>query len=314
MTVPSEHHEVDADGNSRRPLAAYATLVRLPNLFTAPPDVLLGVALVVAAGHAVSVGTVAGLAAASVLLYGAGTTLNDYFDAPEDARERRERPIPSGDVSRPAAVVFGGSLLAGGVAVAAVAGGATAGLVAGGVALAVLLYDGAFKGSTLGFLTMGACRGLNVLLGTTAAVRPTELPSWTLAVPAIVLLYIAGVTSMAESETGDADRGAVSTGVAGVAVAVLGLVGLLFLRSPPLVDVALSGALLVGFVAWTGRALRAAYADPSPGTIGPAVGTCVLGLVVLDAAFAAIAGSAWALAVLAFLVPAVVLSGVFDVT
>ena len=314
MTVPSEHHEVDADGAGRRPLAAYATLVRLPNLFTAPPDVLLGVALVVAAGHVVSVGTVAGLMAASVLLYGAGTTLNDYFDAPEDARERRERPIPSGDVSRPAALAFGGVLLVVGVAAAVIAGGANAGLVASGIALAVLLYDGAFKGSTLGFLTMGGCRGLNVLLGTTAALRPTALPPWTLAVPAVVLLYIAGVTSMAESETGDVDRGAVSTGVAGVVVAALGLVGLLVLRSPPLVDAALAGALLACFLVWTGGALRAAYADPAPGTIGPAVGTCVLGLVVLDAAFAAIAGSAWALAVLAFLVPAVGLSGVFDVT
>lgn len=65
---------------SRGPLATLATLVRLPNLFTAPPDVVLGAALVAAAGHAVSPGPVAGLAVASVLLYAAGTTLNDFFE------------------------------------------------------------------------------------------------------------------------------------------------------------------------------------------------------------------------------------------
>ncbi len=44
------------------------------------------------------------------------------------------------------------------------------------------------------------------------------------------------------------------------------------------------------------------------------MGACVLGLVVLDAAFAAAVGPAWALATVAFLVPAVGLSRAFDVT
>jgi len=57
-----------------------------------------------------------------------------------------------------------------------------------------------------------------------------------------------------------------------------------------------------------------AYADPAPDVVGPAVGACVLGLTVLDAAFAAIVGPGWAVAILAFLAPAVGLSKVFDVT
>lgn len=72
--------------------------------------------------------------------------------------------------------------------------------------------------------------------------------------------------------------------------------------------------LATGFLLWTGTALREAYAEPVPETVGPAVGTCVLGLVMLDAAFAAATGVLWALAAVAFLLPAAGLSRAFDVT
>lgn len=299
----------------RRSLATFAALVRLPNLFTSPPDVLLGAALVAAAGHAVPIGPVTGVAGASVLLYAAGTTLNDYFDADEDARARPERPIPSGQVSRRGALALGLALTIGGVAVALVAGGAVAGAVAGALALSILLYDGAFKGSAVGFLFMGGARGLNVLLGTAAAgIAPTALPPHVLAVPAIVLLYIAGVTYMAEGETGEAERGPVLVAAGGAAVATLGAVGLLFVHGPSPLETVLVAVLLAGFLAWTGRPLRTAYADPTPGTVGPAVGACVLGLIILDAAFAATVGVTWAFAALGFLVPSAGLARVFDVT
>jgi 4-hydroxybenzoate polyprenyltransferase len=299
----------------RHPVVAYAALVRLPNLFTAPPDVVLGAALASVAVDSVSTVGVAGLALASVLLYAAGTTLNDYADAEEDARERPERPIPSGDISRRVALFVGVVLLTTGVEVAIVAGGAAGGATAGALALAVLLYDGVFKGSAVGFLFMGASRGLNVLLGVAAAgVAPTELPAWILAIPALVGIYIAAVTYMAEGETGADGRGPVLAAIGGATIATLGVVALLAARRPPPVAAAVAVVLLVAFLVWIGRPLRAAYADPTPEVIGPAVGACVLGLTPLDAAVAAVAGPAWALATVAFVVPAAGLSRVFDVT
>lgn len=296
----------------RASIAAYARLVRVPNLFTAPPDVILGAAVVAGLGHAVRVEAVAGLAVASALLYAAGTTLNDYFDAAEDARDRPERPIPSGEVPHTSALLLGVAALAGGVVVAALVGGAAAGAVAGALAVLVSLYD--VSRSRAGILFMGASRGTNVLLGTAAAVSPTALPADALSVPALVALYVVGVTYMAESETGTGDPAAVSAAVAGAAVAAAGVVGTLVVRSPPLLDVAVAALLLAGFGAWTGRALRAAYSRPSPETIGPAVGACVLGLIPLNAAFAAASGVGWALAAAACLVPASGLAGAFDVT
>lgn len=297
-------------------LGAYAELVRLPNLFTAPPDIVLGAAIVAGLGHAVSAPALVGLAFASMLLYAAGTTLNDYFDAEEDARERPERPIPSGAVPRRRALAFGLALLVGGVLIALAVAGPVAGAVAAAIAALVVLYDGVFKGSAVGFLFMGGSRGLNVLLGTTVAVAPTALvdSGWALSVPIVITLYIAGVTYMAESETGESDPTSVTVAIAGTALAALAAAAVLAVRNPSIVDAVVGAVFLLAFIAWVGRALRGAYADPTPKTIGPAIGVCILGLTVLNAAFAATTGAGWALVTAAFLVPAVALSEFFDVS
>jgi len=66
-------------------------LVRAPAALSVPGDVLAG---------ATAAGTLgprtAALAAASVCLYWAGMAANDWADRELDARERPERPIPSG--------------------------------------------------------------------------------------------------------------------------------------------------------------------------------------------------------------------------
>jgi 4-hydroxybenzoate polyprenyltransferase len=304
------------EAESRGKLAAYAALVRVPNLFSAPPDVLLGGALVAATGTTVSIPALARLAVASMLLYAGGTTLNDYFDAAIDARERPERPIPSGAIPRRTAGALGTALLIGGVLVALVAAGPRAGLFAAALAAVIALYDGVLKGGPTGFLAMGSARGLDVLLGTAAGVTAATavLPAWALAIPVVIALYIAAVTYMADNEATTTERGAVAAAAAGVLLAVLGVLAAVVTARPSIIRIAFAVGLTGGFLVWTGRALGPAYATPRPDTVGPAVGTCILALVVLDAAFAALAGVEWALAVLVFLVPAVGLSRLFDVS
>lgn len=299
----------------RDSFAAYAALVRVPNLFTAPPDVVLGAALAAVAGYAVAPVSILGLAVASAFLYAAGTTLNDYFDAPRDAKQRPERPIPSGAVSRRAALGLGAALLAAGVVSGFVAAGAAGATIAALLALAIVLYDGPLKGGPVGFVAMGTTRTLNVALGVTAAaIAPTALPPALLAVPVVVGAYIAAVTAMAAGETVGDNRETVGIAAVGTVIAGVVPVALLTVVRPPLLDAVLALLLAGAFLAWTGSALRRAYADPVPETVGPAVGQCVLGLVILDAAFAAVAGIGWGLVALSFLVPAVGLSRAFDVT
>ena len=308
----SATESTDSVAHPRRAAVELATLVRLPNLFTAPPDVVAGAALAAATGAVVAPTTVAGLCVASLLLYAAGTTLNDVADVAEDSRDRPGRPIPSGAIDRRRAAALGVGFLVTGVAVASVAGGVVSGLTAAALAVSVTLYDFVLKGGPAGPLAMGTARGLNVTLGLSiAGVLP--LDTLVLAVPVAVGGYVAALTWMAEGETRDSDRTAVVVTAAATLLAggvVTGVVGSLAGGR----DLLLAALVAVVFVAWVGRALVPAYADPAPGTVGPAVGTAVLGIVLLDAAAAAVAGPLGALVTAAFVVPSVGLARRFDVT
>src|SRR5262245_29074995 len=83
---------------------AYAQLIRLPNVFTAAADIVLGaVAGVEFAGGALPQWWQAKLGlllAASACLYSGGMVWNDFFDLKQDKRERPFRPIPSGRIRR----------------------------------------------------------------------------------------------------------------------------------------------------------------------------------------------------------------------
>lgn len=305
------------DSTLRDSLAAYAALVRVPNLFTAPPDVLAGAALAVAATPAATArpARLAGLAVASVLLYAAGTTLNDCFDAPEDARERPERPIPSGAVARDSALALGIGLLLGGIVVAALVAGWRAGVVAAALAAMIVLYDGLLKDTAAGFLAMGTTRGLNVTLGLVGAgVALASLPTWALGVPVIVTAYVAGVTFMASRETEGGNRGAVAVAAVGMLFAGVTATVVARLAAADQSQVLVTFVFAAGFLLWSGRPLGRALGDPTPETVGPAVGRCVLGLVLLDAAFAASAGVRWSLVVAVFFPVALVAARTFDVS
>jgi 4-hydroxybenzoate polyprenyltransferase len=171
-------------------------LIRPPNLFTVPGDVLAGAAL--AGFEASRLPQVLMTVAVSLLLYVSGLILNDYADRGRDARERPQRPIPSGRVDARSA--GGVALLL--LAVAIVLGwlvGPRVMITATLVAALVLAYNGpARRVPWLGFAVMGLCRGGNVYLGAAAVDRLAALPVAVGAVTAAA--YIAGVTTLAYTE------------------------------------------------------------------------------------------------------------------
>src|SRR2546426_274363 len=116
----------------KRVLTSLFELVRLPNIFTAPPDVAMGLAV---SGAALT-SSAATLLLASACAYAGGMALNDACDATLDARERPERPIPSGRITRAGAFTVAGILLALSLVRAAAIGFAS--LLAIAVALFVL--------------------------------------------------------------------------------------------------------------------------------------------------------------------------------
>ena len=101
------------------------------------------------------------------LFYVAGMYLNDAFDAEIDARERPERPIPSGQVSAETVFAAGFGMMALGLALLAWTGYGTAdgtglGPLFGGLGLgaAIVLYNRRHKGNPLSPVLMGLCRVL----------------------------------------------------------------------------------------------------------------------------------------------------------
>src|SRR5262245_21014757 len=120
----------------------FLQLLRLPNVFTAMADILLGFLLT--HRRLEPWPQFALVLAASSCLYLAGMALNDYFDREQDARERPFRPIPSGRVAARTALFIGAGLLGSGVAMgwiaAGVSGGIRPGIVATLLAGAVWLY------------------------------------------------------------------------------------------------------------------------------------------------------------------------------
>ncbi|MEV3972290.1 SCO3242 family prenyltransferase [Streptomyces sp. NPDC050698] len=147
----------------RQHAAAVAELVRAPAALTVPGDVLAGA---LGAGRPAGGRTLL-LAASSVSLYWAGMALNDWADREEDARERPERPVPSGRISAGAALGIAGGLTAAGLALGALAGGRRV-LLRRTLPLAatVWAYDLGLKHTPLGPVAMAAARALDVLHGT----------------------------------------------------------------------------------------------------------------------------------------------------
>lgn len=288
-----------------RILWPHLQLMRPANVVTATADVLAGFA----AAGLTNPAALPWLLLSTVGLYGGGVVLNDVFDAKLDAVERPERPIPSGRVSRRAAAALGAGLLAIGIGAAFLASLSSGGLAVL-IAACVLLYDGWGKHRPIfGPVNMGACRGLNLMLGVSAA--PWMLRErWYLAL--IPVAYIAAITAVSRGEVHGGSR---RTGLLALGLLLAVLAGLLGLtRSPAF---ALLPVLpFLALLAW--RVLPPfwrAYREPRAECLRAAVKAGVLSLIVLDAALAAgYAGVLYGAAVLALLLLSTRLARMFAVT
>jgi 4-hydroxybenzoate polyprenyltransferase len=227
--------------------------------------------------------------------------LNDACDAPLDARERPERPIPSGRISRTFAFGVAAVLLALSVGLAATSGPRPfiAALLLVG---AIVLYDVAAKGTAAGPPVMASCRALNVGVGIALGAL-----TWSaLGAAAIVFGYVLVLTLVSRFEVMTAPV----ILVRGAAVAFAGLlaaaVALFILGWGPAGAVGV--VFIVLLVLWIAPPLRAAIAEPAPRRIIGVIKATVLGIILLDAAFTGAARGLLAGALVAALfIPAYVL-------
>jgi 4-hydroxybenzoate polyprenyltransferase len=295
----------------------YLQLVRLPNVFTAAADSLAGWLLT--GGSLAEPGRWLPLTLASMSIYAAGIALNDWFDYAIDLEERPGRPLPSGRVSRRFAAALGGLLLVAGPALASLSGSATSVMIAMLLSSLVLTYDAVAKRSVFGPEVMGACRGLNLLLGMSQAPALGGPAAWWTAV--MLAVFVAGVTWISRSEaavSGPAGSGHSVGILAGIVLENLALAALLAVavqprsfpapRSEP--SLVAGGALVLLIVAFlVNRANVAAVRAPHPARVQRAVKTGVLSLVWLNVGMVlAVRGVAAAAAVAVLWLPAFLLA------
>ncbi len=306
-------------------LRSYLELMRLPNVFTAMADVIMGFLFVQATTWQWNAWqdswTLALLIAASSLLYISGVVLNDVFDLETDRRERPKRPLPSGRISEAAARQLGWKLLVLGVIFGTMAclfvGHLRPGIVVALLATCILFYDAWLKRTFLGPLAMGGCRFLNVLLGMSVINGPFATEHWLVA--GGIGVYVVGVTWFAKREAEESSR-------------------IQLLLST--VVIALGIGLLASFPRWSDRTIFCvqfdmknwnlltgvlgllivwrcfwAVIDPRSARVRMAVAQCVLSIIMLDAvACYAVRGLPWACAILALFVPAMFLGRWIEVT
>ena len=301
-------------------LRAHLELLRLPNVFTAMADVLLGFWFTHDAFDLGRTDVLLLLVAASGSLYLAGMVLNDVFDVEQDTAERPGRPIPSGRISLGRARGIGWTLLIVGVVlgwtVSLLTGDVRSGLVASALAVLVFAYDAVLKRTPLGPLAMGGCRMLNVLLGMSAFSGAWE--SYHLVVAGGLGLYIVGVTWLARREASASSRAQLAAAtvvmMAGIALAASypGWEDSIPLQAAVDVKESLSQwqwmmGLLAALIGW--RCLRAVL-NPTPKQVQAAVKNSLLSLVILDAAICMHARDEnviYAVIIAALLVPAMFL-------
>ena len=275
-------------------LRAHLELLRLPNVFTAMADVLLGFWFTHRENDLGRTDVLLLLVAASSSLYLAGMALNDVCDVAQDTAERPGRPIPSGRISLSRARGIGWTLLVIGVAlgwaVSLLTGEVRSGMVASALAVLVFAYDAVLKRTPLGPLAMGGCRMLNVLLGMSAFGGAWQ--SDHVVVAGGLGLYIVGVTLLARREAAASSQRQLATAtvvmMAGIALAASypNWVNRIALHGAGEIETSFSRwqqlmGLLGALIGW--RCLRAVF-DPTPKHVQVAVKNSLLSLVILDAA------------------------------
>lgn len=259
-------------------------LGRVSNLPTVWTNTLAGAVLV---GAATFGPQLAVMLLAFSLFYTGGMFLNDAFDASIDAVARPERPIPSGEITRPAVFWWGFVMMAAGIGLLAGIGVAPA-LAGIALALAITFYNWHHKRNPFGPVVMGLCRAL-VYVASALCLTPV-LPQALWAGAALMLCYLIGLTYIAKQE---------SLG------RMANLWPLVFLAAPVLYGLWLSmrdSVVLIFWALFAGWVLVALgfLRRRAKGDIPRAVISLIAGICLLDAMLIAGTGSAalalWAIA------------------
>jgi 4-hydroxybenzoate polyprenyltransferase len=303
-------------------LRQYLLLVRLPNVFTTPSNILVGYLATTPPAEANGF-HLAALMVSSGLLYIAGIVLNDYFDVEVDRRERPSRPLPSGSISKERAMSIALIALAAANAIALAVSPASL-AVSAALTAAIIAYDYRLKRSPAGPFAMGSTRFLNVILGASPALsaavasggRAVPIPGiWAAAIFAATSLfvYIIAIMILSKKEAGNEKpntSAAFSIIFAMIASIALAGIFLLQLQWVFLINLMIFAAVIV---ATYKRLITESSPDSNP--VQQAIKNMVISIIILDSVFVSgMAGFPYGMTTLVLLAPAILLAKKLYVT
>jgi 4-hydroxybenzoate polyprenyltransferase len=181
----------------------YLLLIRVPNLFTVPSNIMAGYFATISTVNA-DVDQLLSLIVSSVLLYVSGIVLNDYFDINVDRKERPNRPLASGRITKRSALLLAViSIVAGNILALSVSW--TSSIISGSLTLAIFAYNYRLKRNAISNpLAMGLARFLNVVLGGSSALGLVLTNDLILFfVGYCLFLYIAAISLLSRKEVSD---------------------------------------------------------------------------------------------------------------
>jgi 4-hydroxybenzoate polyprenyltransferase len=287
----------------------YLLLIRLPNVFTTPSNILAGYFAAVEVAEANGAHLIA-LMLSSGLLYIAGIVLNDYFDIEIDKRERPSRPLPSGKISKMYAL---------GIAIVALLIANTIALLVSPVSLAaslaltfaIIAYDYRLKHSVLGPFAMGSTRFLNVIFGASPVLLYIDNHSLAIlgTAAASLFFYVSSITLLSKKEVGNERPNStlVFLIVFGIISTILTLGMLLQLEWTFLLNLSVFAAVMI-------VTFRQYLAKKEP-SVQKAIRNMVISIIILDSVFiAGTAGLQYGLASLLLIGPTIALAKKLYVT
>jgi 4-hydroxybenzoate polyprenyltransferase len=153
----------------------YLYLIRAPNLFTVPSNILAGYFAMVPMGL-VDVGQLLSVIFSSIFLYISGIVLNDYVDIKVDAEERPDRPLVSGRITKRNALILVVVLIVASNFLAFTVSWASL-IISALLTSVIIAYNIRLKGGIVtNPLSMGSARFLNVVLGGSPAIALFPVP------------------------------------------------------------------------------------------------------------------------------------------
>ena len=228
-------------------LRQYLLLIRAPNLFTVPSNIMSGYFALTPPSNA-DLGQLISLIISSVFLYISGIVLNDYVDIEVDRKERPNRPLVSGRITKSSALIIAGASIITANILAFLVSWASL-VISASLTAVIIAYNYRLKrNGVTNPLTMASARFLNVVLGGSSALGLSLIMHQNHMVLVFVgfslFLYTAAISVLSRKEIADPENASLRSSWVAIAISF----SIVFVVIALILAIGLLGYFQIGFI------------------------------------------------------------------